>query len=122
MSREGRVRYPSLYEINTRAWLCRLSQEAGKPVTLADVDEALGGKSALAAFRNRLAARGLRLMLDFVSNHTALDHPWVRTHPDFYVQGNEQALAAAPGNYCRVETDQGARILAYGRDPNFPGW
>ena len=29
-------RYPSLFEINTRAWLFRLSQEAGKPVTLAD--------------------------------------------------------------------------------------
>jgi hypothetical protein len=29
---------------------------------------------------------------------------------------------AAPQNYRRVETDQGARILAYGRDPNFPGW
>ena len=188
MNREGLARYPSLYEINTRVWLCRLSQEAGKPVTLADiddatlddlarrgfdwiwllsvwqtgaasravsrsnpawqaefrlvlpdlteedisgsgfaigayeVDEALGGKAALAAFRARLAARGLRLMLDFVPNHTALDHPWVKAHPDFYVQGSEQALAAAPQNYRRVETDQGARILAYGRDPNFPGW
>ena len=28
-------RYPSLFEINTRVWLWRLSQEAGKPVTLA---------------------------------------------------------------------------------------
>jgi hypothetical protein len=62
-----------------------------------EVDEALGGKAALAAFRSRLAARGLRLMLDFVPNHTALDHPWVKTHPDFYVQGDDQALAAAPG-------------------------
>ena len=62
------------------------------------------------------------LMLDFVPNHTALDHPWTRTHPDFYVQGGEQALSTAPENYCRVETDQGARILAYGRDPNLPGW
>jgi len=35
---------------------------------------------------------------------------------------DEQALAAAPGNYCRVETPQGTRILAHGRDPNFPGW
>jgi len=69
-----------------------------------------------------LAARGLRLMLDFVPNHTALDHPWVKARPDFYVQGSEEALAAAPENYCRVETDQGARTLAYGRDPNFPGW
>ena len=87
-----------------------------------EVDGALGGKAALAAFRARLAARGLRLMLDFAPNHTALDHPWVKAHPDFYIEGDEQALAAAPQNYRRVETDRGARILAYGRDPNFPGW
>src|SRR5882672_12144888 len=188
MNREGHVRYPSLYEINTRAWLCRLSQEAGKPITLADIDDAtlddlarrgfdwiwllsvwrtgtasravsrgnpawqaefraalpdlteedicgsgfavsayevdetLGGRAALAALRTRLAARGLRLMLDFVPNHTALDHPWVREHPDFYVQGSEQGFAAAAGNYCRVDTDHGSCILACGRDPNFPGW
>jgi hypothetical protein len=181
-------RYPSLIEINTRAWLYRLSLEAGKPITLAEiddatlddlarrgfdwvwllsvwqtgaagralsrinptwraefqaalpdlteedirgsgfainayeVDEALGGKAALAEFRARLAARGLRLMLDFVPNHTALDHPWVGAHPDFYVEGNEQDLAVAPANYSRVETDHGPRILANGRDPNFPGW
>ena len=33
-------RYPSLFQINTRVWLQRLSREAGKPVTLADIDEA----------------------------------------------------------------------------------
>jgi hypothetical protein len=87
-----------------------------------EVDGALGGKAALAEFRARLAVRGLRLMLDFVPNHTALDHPWVRTHPDFYVRGSEQDLAASSDNYCRVETNSGGRILAHGRDPNFPGW
>jgi glycosidase len=158
-------RYPSLIEINTRVWLHRLSREAGKPITLAEVDDAmldeltrlgfdwiwllsvwqtgvasrvfsrnspawraefqavlpdlteadicgsgfaigayevektLGGKAGLAVFRARLAARGVRLMLDFVPNHTALDHPWVRAHPDFYVQGGEQDLAASPENY-----------------------
>jgi len=87
-----------------------------------EVEAALGGKAGLAMFRARLAQRGLRLMLDFVPNHTALDHPWVRTNPDFYVQGSEESLAAAPENYQRVETDRGARILAHGRDPNFAGW
>jgi hypothetical protein len=33
-------RYPSLFQINTRVWLQRLSREAGKPITLADIDDA----------------------------------------------------------------------------------
>jgi len=37
-------RYPSLLEINTRPWLDRLSADAGKKVTLADVgDDILDG-------------------------------------------------------------------------------
>jgi hypothetical protein len=182
------ARYPSLIEINAQAWLYRLWREAGKPVSLAEVDDAvlddlarrgfdwiwllsvwqtgaasravsrsnpawraefeavlpdlteadirgsgfaisayevdgaLGGNAALGEFRARLSARGLRLMLDFVPNHTALDHPWVKTHPDFYVQGSEQDLSKSSDSYLRVETNRGAFILAHGRDPNFPGW
>src|SRR5260370_29841756 len=33
-------RYPSLFQINTRVWLQRLSREAGKPITLANIDDA----------------------------------------------------------------------------------
>src|SRR6202022_490516 len=181
-------RYPSLFQINTRVWLQRLSREAGKRVTLADIDdatldgfaeqgfdwiwllsvwqtgsagravsrsnpqwhaefqavlpdlteddicgsgfaitgynvsEALGREAALAQFRESLARRGIKLLLDFVPNHTAPDHPWVRAHPDYYIEGSGEVLADAPGNYLRLDTDRGPRILAYGRDPNFPGW
>src|SRR5207302_1464866 len=48
--------------------------------------------------------------------------PWAKTHSEYYVEGNEAALAGAPQNYLRVGTDRGSKILAYGRDPNFPGW
>ena len=34
------ARYPSLFQINTRVWLQCLSREAGKRVTLADIDDA----------------------------------------------------------------------------------
>src|SRR5260370_35752165 len=33
-------RYPSLFQINTRVWLQLLSREAGKPITLANIDDA----------------------------------------------------------------------------------
>lgn len=81
---------------------------------------ALGGNPALARIRKRLRKRGMRLLLDFVPNHTALDHPWVQTHPDYYVHGSVDDLANAPQNFCRLSAD--APVLAFGRDPHFPGW
>jgi hypothetical protein len=81
-----------------------------------------GGDAALARLRERLRRLGLRLMLDFVPNHSALDHPWTRSHPEFYIRGSEAELAHAPQNYTRIETAQGPGVLAYGRDPYFPGW
>jgi hypothetical protein len=62
------------------------------------------------------------LLLDFVANHTALDHPWIEEHPEFYVHGSEDSLAQSPQNYVRLNTPQGSLILAHGRDPYFPGW
>jgi len=61
-------------------------------------------------------------MLDFVPNHTALDHPWTVTHPEFYVAGSELNLARAPHNYVWVKRAAGDLLLAHGRDPYFPGW
>ena len=48
-------------------------------------------------------------MLDFVPNHTALDHPWVEDHPEYYVAGTELDLARAPQNYTRVNRAAGDR-------------
>jgi len=46
------------------------------------VHQTPGGDDALARLRKRLCTRGLRLMLDFVPNHMAPDHPWIDEHPD----------------------------------------
>jgi glycosidase len=86
------------------------------------VNRDFGGPPALERFRKRLGERGIHLMLDFVPNHTALDHPWVREHADFYVGGSEEDLVREPHNYCKVATASGPRVLAHGRDPYFPGW
>jgi Alpha amylase, catalytic domain len=81
-----------------------------------------GGNIALERLRQRLNERGLRLLLDFVPNHTAPDHPWVQQHPDYYVHGTEEQVEHEPQNYARVAVPDGRLALAYGRDPYFPGW
>ena len=81
-----------------------------------------GGNSALERLRQRIHDRGMQLLLDFVPNHTALDHPWVESHPEYYIEGTEEQLEYAPRNYIRLTNAKGRRVLAYGRDPYFAGW
>jgi hypothetical protein len=182
------LRYPSLYQINTRVRLTELSRALGRRATLDDVPDAeldrlatlgfdwvwflsvwqtgpaaqavsranpewrrdfaatlpdlqdadiagsgfaiqdytvhrdLCGAAALARLRQRLQKRGLKLMLDFVPNHMAPDHPWVNEHPEYFVHGSETDLARAPQNYRQAQTKSGPAIFAYGRDPYFDGW
>jgi hypothetical protein len=68
------------------------------------VDERLGGPEGLAVARRELSKRGLNLVLDFVPNHVAPDHPWTEEHPEYFVAGTD-----------------GGRFAA-GRDPYFPPW
>ncbi len=82
----------------------------------------LGEPETLARFRDRLHRHGLLLMLDFVPNHTAPDHPWVRDHPDYYVHGTEEELAHRPQDFVRVDLPGGSAVLAHGRDPYSGGW
>jgi glycosidase len=94
---------------------------SGFAITSYTVAQQLGGDPAMARLRDRLRRRDLRLMLDFVPNHTAPDHSWIETHPDYYVSGSEGDLQRAPQNYTRVR-NAADRIFAHGRDPYFPGW
>jgi len=102
----------------------RPADVSGSPFAVREyvVHRDLGGPAALDRLRKRLRNRDVRLMLDFVANHAALDHPWVREHPEFFVHGSKDDLAREPYNYLRVDTPTGPRVLAHGRDPYFPGW
>ncbi|HEY3294120.1 MAG TPA: alpha-amylase family glycosyl hydrolase [bacterium] len=86
------------------------------------VNSALGGEAALADFRARLAKRGMRLLLDFVPNHLAIDHPWLSAHPEWFVTGTEADVVRNPAHYFWITTAEGPRAIAHGRDPYFPPW
>jgi len=81
-------------------------------------DAAFGGPDGLAAARAALAARGVKLVLDYVPNHVAPDHPWVTSSPELFVRGGESDLQADPAGWLEA----GGQVLAHGRDPYFPPW
>src|SRR5271170_6431617 len=81
-------------------------------------DQRFGGPEGLAAARAALAARGVRLVLDYVPNHVAPDHPWVMSDPELFVRGSEDDLRADPAGWVAAA----GQVLAHGRDPYFPPW
>ncbi len=83
-----------------------------------DVDAHYGGRDGLVAARQALAARGARLIVDFVPNHVAPDHPWLTDHPAYFILGDADDLARAPDEFLAV----GDAVIARGRDPYFPPW
>ncbi len=112
---------PGLYS-GMRAALPDLRDEdvIGSPYCVREyvVDERFGGPEALAHARAELAARGLALILDYVPNHVAPDHPWLDDRPGCFLAGSEAELAGQPGAFLRTP----AGIVARGRDPYFPPW
>ncbi len=85
-------------------------------------DVRIGTWDSLDAAREKLRARGMALFLDFVGNHTALDHPWMREHPEFYVQAGPQDFEQNPSLYYQLKTPQGTRFIALAKDPYYPPW
>jgi len=98
----------------------RTDDVVGSPYCVRDyvVDDHLGGPAGLEAARTELARRGMGLILDFVPNHVAPDHPWTSEHPERFVRGSRDDLAADPASFVEVS----GQVLANGRDPYFPAW
>jgi Alpha amylase, catalytic domain len=82
------------------------------------VDAHLGGAEGLATARQELAKRGMKLLLDFVPNHVAPDHPWVLEHSEYFIRGTPEDARSEPSSYIEVQ----GKFYACGRDPNFPAW
>jgi len=93
---------------------------AGSPYCIRNytVDAALGGREGLAIARRALAERGMALLLDFVPNHVAPDHPWTESNPEYFIQGTELEFARSPDEFLSVK----GNVYARGRDPYFAPW
>ena len=78
----------------------------GSPYAISAYEPAenLGGEDGLAKLRARLAEAGLGLILDFVPNHTAPEHPWVRRHPDWFVHADAADRSQLPDEWFEVRS------------------
>lgn len=94
---------------------------AGSPYAVYSytLNPSLGEPKELAQLKSKLNKQGLGLILDFVPNHLACDHPWTFSHPEWFVQGSKTDALMHPDWF--FSTDKGV-YLAHGRDPNFPPW
>lgn len=59
-----------------------------------------------------LHKQGLKVMVDFVPNHTNLFHPWVRLHPEYYVHHDGQMVREFSGDVVKLNYDNPATVQA----------
>lgn len=86
------------------------------------VSDALGGDEGLKKFRKSAEKYNLKIILDFVPNHTGMDFPWVTEHPDYYIQGTVEDFQRDPHTFFNAGSNKNPIILAHGKDPYFPAW
>jgi glycosidase len=70
----------------------------GSPYAVRDyraINPAYGDAEDFRALLRAVHARDMKLILDWVPDHTAPDHAWVRGHPEFYVR-NERGEPSVP--------------------------
>jgi glycosidase len=98
----------------------RLEDNVGSPYCVRRyvVDQHFGGPNGLAIARKELAKRGVKLILDFVPNHVAPDHPWVVEHPEYFIRGTSDDAKRDPASFIEIA----GSVFARGRDPFFPAW
>ena len=87
-----------------------------------DIHQHLGGTDALKRLRKRMASYGLKLMLDFVPNHLAVDHPWVTINPEYFITGTIEDYEKSPDRFNRIQNGKKDQVFAMGKDPFFPAW
>jgi hypothetical protein len=98
----------------------------GSPYSIREYvpDPRFGTWDDLRQARNAINSRGMQLILDFVPNHTAFDHPWIETDPHRYVTATLEQFRTAPQEFRVIESDPdgGPLYVACGRDPLYPPW
>jgi hypothetical protein len=96
----------------------------GSPYSIASYtpDPLVGEWGDIDEVRRELHRREMKLVLDFVPNHTAPDHSWIFAHPGFYFRASESDYERDPSLFSRVLRKGEVSYIARGKDPYFAAW
>jgi glycosidase len=62
------------------------------------INPEFGTEADFTAFVRAAHRHGMRVILDWVANHTAFDHPWITQHKDYYVTRADGTIINARDN------------------------
>ena len=85
-------------------------------------DPSIGDWGDIDRVRRELHHRDMRLILDFIPNHTGLEHPWAKSNPHYFIQVGKKECDKNPGDFYPVSHHGKTLYLANARDPYFPPW
>ena len=86
------------------------------------INPLVGDEDELAKTRKQLKKHGLKLILDFVSNHFNAETSLLNTNPDIFLSAHFENYKSSWDTFFHPDTNDKTLYFAHGRDPFFPAW
>lgn len=86
-----------------------------------EINPALGSYEDIIDFKERLNKKGIKLILDFISNHFSAQSSLIRTNKEIFLSADEFIFKNDPYTFYKSPANE-KEYLAHGRDPLFPPW
>lgn len=111
----------SSYNKSLKDW--KREDVIGSPyaIDVYQINPELGTLTDLKSLRRKLKKLGIKLILDFIPNHFGACTRYLKTHPQIFLQADEETLQRDPYTFFKSPLVEDT-IFAHGRDPLFPAW
>ena len=99
------------------------SDVIGSPYSIDEyvINPTLGSWDELNELKKQLNSKGIKLFVDFVSNHLSADSKYIQTNPEIFLKADEDFFQGDSFTFFKPENDP-QNVYAHGRDPFFPAW
>lgn len=92
-------------------------------VTQYKIAKVFGGEAAYKKLREKLKKKfNLKIILDYVPNHFAIDSPIVLKHPEFFIQATENKGNINKDEFITLRINGKEYVFAHGKEPYSPVW